>query len=98
MQTVINLVVLNKRCESYFDGENAFAPFAHGSVETVAAAIAEHGAAKIKVQARTSSDPENAACDLVTYNRRLQKLAAACGYRAEPLTGCSLVRSTMVKE
>lgn len=88
----VNSVLLNKRCECYFEGMNVFAPVRHGSVEVAAEAIAELGADSITVKARVSSNPKHVAADQRTFAKRLKKLAEACGYTATEfsLSGCIL--------
>lgn len=56
------------------------------------------GATTIRVYANTCSDPKLAEQDRETYDRRLQKLAAACGYKAGPFVATTAAKITSTLE
>lgn len=82
MSAVINTVLLNRRIETYFGTESSFVPMIHGSVDATSDAIRVWGDKLILVTAYVSSDPKLSKRDVTTYQKRLARLAAACGYAA----------------
>ncbi len=98
MLTQINFLNLNKRCEGWFMGANCAAPLCHGTPEVVGEAIATMGAEAIEVEARTVLDPKEVARDLRTFTKRLQRIAAACGYVATQfVVNDRILRAQLVK-
>ena len=94
----INFLNLNKRCEGWFMGTNAAAPICHGKPEVVGETITAMGAELIEVEARTVCDPKEVARDLRTFTKRLQRVAAACGYIATPfVVDDGILRAQLVK-
>lgn len=72
----VNLVVLNRGADLFFEGENVFVPFGSVAAKDLADTLATLGANRIAVQYRTGADAKEQARDRAKYGKRLAGLAS----------------------
>jgi hypothetical protein len=103
MSTAANLLVLNKRCEFWFNGQNVAAPLAACSVRDLPAVLDQVGAAELSVEFHTTSNPDDVAADRKKYGKRLAGIGpnwtrgewspkVVRGHTLDHVYACTLIR------